>query len=81
MILKPWHRLKSKLEHNYAITGWALSVIPEVRDGVKKRMIGIHRDALEWVVIKLHMAPCPNPNKKAESYSSEQLIHQFLEGI
>ncbi len=77
MILKAWRRRKSKLEHDYAIAGWALSVIPEVMDDVKKRMIGIHRDALEQVVIKLHMSPCPNPNKKAKSYSSKQLIHQF----
>ncbi len=77
MNLNAWHRCKSKLEHDCAIAGWALSVIPEMRDDIKKRMIGIHRDALERVVIKLQMAPLPNPNKKAESYSSKQLIHQF----
>ncbi len=79
MILKAWHGRKTKLEHDYAIAGWAFSVIHKVRDDVRRRMKGVHRDAIERVVTKIHMAPCPNPSKKAQGYTTAQLLHKFWE--
>ncbi len=63
MILKLWFARKSKLEHDYAIAGWALSIVSYLRDDMEERMKGKHRDAVEWVVLKLHLQPCPNPDK------------------
>jgi len=37
-----WHRRKEKLEHEYAITEWALNALPEVRADVNVRMTGEH---------------------------------------
>ena len=54
------HRRKEKLEHDSAITGWALSVSPEVRADVNARMIGEHRNAIEHLIVCLHTVPCPN---------------------
>ena len=55
-----WEKRRNKLEHNYSIAGWALSVIPVVQADVVEGLIGIHRDAIERVIIKLHEPPCPN---------------------
>jgi len=35
-----WRRRKEKLEHDYAITGWALSISPEVRTDINERLGG-----------------------------------------
>ena len=49
-ILEHWNRRKTKVEHAYSITAWALCVMKEIREGVRVRMIGTHRDAIEEVL-------------------------------
>jgi len=56
-----WDKRKTRLEHECTIAGWALSVSPEVREDVNKRMTGEHRGAIESLLVKLHSLPCPNP--------------------
>ena len=46
-VLSHWNRRRKKIEHEYAIAGWALSVVGEVRIDVRERMRGEHRDAIE----------------------------------
>ena len=79
MILKLWYARKEKLEHDYSITGWALSIVPYVRADVEVRMKGTHRDAIERVVKnkKLHLQPCPNPDKEVATWSEAQLLDVF----
>ena len=60
MVLCAWNARKGKLEHDFAILGWVLSVDPRVRDDVRVRMRGDHRDAVNRLIVKLHVAPCPN---------------------
>ena len=55
-----WDKRKNKIEHEYAIAGWALCVMPEVRKDVAARLTGTHRDAVAEVVRRLHLTPCPN---------------------
>ena len=72
-----WNHRKDKLEHDVSITAWALSVHPAVRADVASRMTGSHRDAIERYVIRLHVAPCPNPQKKVHKMSEALLIDTF----
>ena len=55
-----WKRRKKKVEHDYAITGWALSVSSEVMADVNTRMTCEHLNAIERLVVRLHSVPCPN---------------------
>jgi len=75
--LKMWKHCQAKLDHDCAITAWALSVMPEVRDDCKQRMNGNHRDAIERVVERLHVVPCPN--KKVKGMSQSAIIDLFWE--
>lgn len=70
-----WHRRKEKLEHDYAITGWALCVSPEVRADVNARMTGDHRNAIERLVVRMHTVPCPNED--AIGMDESELIDTF----
>ncbi len=38
-----WAKRKSRLEHEYAVTGWALSVLPEICANVLSELTGEHR--------------------------------------
>ena len=76
-VLSHWDKRKVRLEHEYAITGWALSVMAEVREDVKQRMSGIHRDAIEKVVKRLHHPPCPNKNFPSASMNVSQIVDLF----
>jgi hypothetical protein len=49
-VLFHWNRRRTKIEHEYATAGWALSVVSEVRIDVRERMRGEHRDAIERVI-------------------------------
>lgn len=50
-----WEKRVQKLQHDYAIAGWILSVDSRVRDDVKNRVGTEHRAAMERVVRKLHI--------------------------
>ena len=62
-ILFQWEQRKEIVEHDSSISGWALNVMPAVRDNVVERMTGVHRDSVDLVVTKLHEPPCPNKSK------------------
>ena len=47
-----WEARKVKLHHDVAVMAWALSVDKQVREDVKNRMRGEHRDAIERVLTK-----------------------------
>jgi len=55
-ILEHWNRRKTKIEHAYSITAWALCVMKEICEDVTLRFIGAHRDAnaVKEVVTRLH---------------------------
>ena len=76
-VLWHWNRRKKRIEHEYAITGWALSVVDEVRKDVRARMRGEHRDAIESVVRHLHVMPCANTNTDVLSMTPVEIVDQF----
>ena len=43
-ILEHWNRRKTKIEHAYSITAWALCVMKEIREDGTLRFIGAHRE-------------------------------------
>ena len=49
-----WHRRKHLIDSDFAITAWACSIVPVVREDVKARMNGNHRDAIERVIKKIY---------------------------
>ena len=57
------------MEHDYYIASWVLSVMPALRDDVVERMTGVHSDAIERVVTKLHKPTCPNKEIKGKNIS------------
>ncbi len=72
-----WNKHKQHIEHEYAIAGWALCVMEDVRNDVQEQLMGMHRDAIEKVVSPLHMPPCPNPNPAVSSMSLHDIIDTF----
>ena len=57
-MLQKWKSRQDKLNHDWAIVGWALSVSEDVREDVKERMTGGHRDAIERVITRMFQHPC-----------------------
>ena len=78
-VLKAWNKRRTKLEHEYAVAGWALSVLPEVRADALERITGEHRDMIESVVLRLHVPPCPNKNPKIRGMTDEEITDLFWE--
>jgi hypothetical protein len=78
-ILSFWEKRVQKLQHDYAIAGWILSVDSRVRDYVKNRVGTEHRAAMERVVCKLHTAPCPNQSKWLKGKSMDEIVDKFWE--
>ncbi|KAL3769143.1 hypothetical protein ACHAWU_001211 [Discostella pseudostelligera] len=72
-----WEKRKVKLEHDYAITGWALCVMDEVRRDVDANLNGEHRNAIERVVERLHIPPCANPNEQVCTMSIGDVVNTF----
>jgi len=74
-----WHWLKRKvrIEHEYAIVGWALCVMDDIRKDVLERLTGPHRDTIEKVVKRLHVPLCPNSNPAISAMSSHEIIDTF----
>jgi len=64
--LKLWEHRVHRLEHDFAVCAWSLSVMPEVREDVVQRLDGPRRLMVEDVVRRLHVFPCPNPGKTTE---------------
>jgi hypothetical protein len=72
-----WDKRKNKIEHEYAIAGWALCVMPEVRKDVAVRLTGFHRDAIAEVVRRLHLTPCPNTHPEIARMTPADIIDTF----
>ena len=77
-VKKLWNNRKKRLEHDDAITAWALCVMPEVRQDVADRMTGEHNDAMARVVRRLHNHPNPNPNSEVQGWSPERIVETFF---
>ena len=76
-ILACWNNRKVKLDHDYAVAGWALCVMAEVRQDVDARMDGSHREAIERVVERLHLPPCPNKRVNIDEMSPADIVDKF----
>ncbi len=72
-----WDKRKQHIEHQYAIAGWALCVMEDVRKDVAQQLTGTHSDAIEKVVIWLHRPPCPNTNPAVSSMSMPEIVETF----
>jgi len=72
-----WSKRKVRIEHEYAIVGWALCVMEDIRNDVMERLTGAHRDTIEKVVSRLHVPPCPNSNPAVSAMSSHEIIDTF----
>ena len=70
-------RAQPILEHDYSITGWALSVMPAVQADVVEQLIGTHRDAITLVIIKLYEPPCPNRSNEIKGKIIGDIKHMF----
>ena len=77
LALDLWIGRSQKLHHDYAITGWALSVSREVRDHVSRNMLPEHREAIERVVRRLHVVPCPNKDPKVVGADIDDVVDLF----
>jgi hypothetical protein len=49
----------------------------DVQNDVQERLMGMHPDAIEKVVSRLHMPPCPNTNPAVSSMSLHNIIDTF----
>lgn len=77
-IKKCWEKREEKLYSDYAWIGRILSVDPDVREDVRLRPLdGTQRDAIERVIAKLHMPPCPNKHEWIEGKSTSEIIDRF----
>jgi hypothetical protein len=72
-----WEHRRVKLEHPYAIMGWALCVMDDVRQDVNARLNGDHRNAMEMVIKRLHLPPCPNLDPEVSKMSEAQIVDVF----
>ena len=73
-----WEKGKPKLQHEYAMAGVALSVAPDVWEHAAQPDMVLDpkvREALEFIVKKLHQDP--NPNKDTWLVSDEQIMDTF----
>lgn len=74
-ILWHWEHRKVKIEHAYAITGWALCIMIEVHEDVRNRLNGEHRTAMEKVIKLLHLSPCcPNQHPEVLKMSESEIV-------
>ena len=72
-----WGQTIVKFSHDYAKTGFALSMKPTVWEysRVNDRIDGGVCHALERLVRKLHVHP--NPNSKVRGMDMEDIVHLF----
>ncbi len=62
MIKQSWMKRTQLLDHDFAITGWALSILPEICDDVRLNFCDDKRMAIEQFIAKFHVAPNPKFN-------------------
>jgi len=52
-----WAKRRNTINSNFAVTARALSVLPEVREDVSKRLNDTHRQQSDRIISKLHAQP------------------------
>jgi hypothetical protein len=72
-----WNKCKQHIEHEYTIAGWALCVMEDVQKDVQEQLTGMHSDAIEMVVSRLHLLPCLSTNPAVSSMSLPNIIDTF----
>jgi hypothetical protein len=72
-----WEKRRKKLDHPFAITGWALSVRPDVRADCLERMNGYHRSQIEIVVRKMHAVPGVNKDPWTIGKTEDEIVDEF----
>ncbi len=75
MIKQSWMKRKLLLEYDCAVTRWALSILPEIRDDVRLNLDGYLRMTIESVIAKLHVSL--NPNSKVANNEIDIIIDIF----
>jgi hypothetical protein len=78
-VSKAWNERSKKLDHDWAITGWALSVMPEVYKDARERLTGHHQNVIERVVRKLMTYPYPNKFPHLEGKLEDDIVDLFLD--
>ena len=76
-ILFQWERRKEKVEHDYSISGLALSVMPAVLDDFVELITGVQYDAIKRVITKLHEPPCPNERNEIQVKTIGDIVHML----
>jgi hypothetical protein len=75
-----WNHRKGKLEHEYAVTAWALCVMEDVRQDVCQRLNdegGKYHVAIERVVKRLHQLPCANTHPDVPMMTEGEITDNF----
>lgn len=72
-----WQKRRQKLDHDMAITAWALCISPEVIADCQERMTGHHRDAIERTVRKLHAVPGVNTCPGIEGMTVDEIVDEW----
>ncbi len=75
VVKQSWMKRKHLLEHDFAVTSWALSILPEIQDDVRLNLDCDKRMAIERVTVKLHVAP--NSNSKIVNDKIDVVIDTF----
>ena len=76
-----WTNHKHKLEHDYAIMGWALSVMPEVYKDARERLTGKHWDAIERVARKLFKYHYTNKFPDLKGKLEDEIVDLFWDEL
>ncbi len=77
-VLFAWKKRKNRLQHAYAVTAWALSLLPDIRADCMERLStdnGDLRKLIDDIVLWLRYPPCSN--KKVASKSMMKLLKFF----
>jgi hypothetical protein len=77
LLIWHWNKRKLRIEHEYAIAGWALCVLEDVLKDVLSRMNGDHQSAIDRVINRLHAPPCANTNPAVLSMTEADVLDTF----
>jgi len=64
-----WSKRKQRIEHEYAIVGWALCFMEDVQKDVLEQLTGAQSD--------LHLPPCPHYYPDVSAMSLHEIIDTF----
>ncbi len=75
IVKQSWMKRKQFLEHDFAVAGWAFSILLEICNNVKLNLDGDKRMPIERVIAMLHVAP--NPKSKVSNDDIDVIIDTF----